>query len=162
MTKSTRPGRKSRRQSQRLQSFITQSSRCRLMLSGLVRSGVATFLVSKKCPSAVSLSVNFASSKVLIARVAGLVITAEWVRGSADDSAVEQAHGQLLTSVERIAKEKDLLLDFICPSFANAQQNVLASFGDENLKKYREVASKFDPEGFFQKFQNGGFLLRNA
>ncbi|CAN8100049.1 unnamed protein product [Discula destructiva] len=91
-----------------------------------------------------------------------LVITAEWVRGSADDAVVEQAHEDLLRSVEGIAREKGLLLDFICPSFANAGQNVLASFGKENLKKYQEVASKFDPEGLFQRFQNGGLLLRNA
>ncbi|KAG6366579.1 hypothetical protein INS49_000757 [Diaporthe citri] len=63
---------------------------------------------------------------------------------------------------EKIAKDKDLHLDFICPSFAGAKQNVLRGFGQKNLQDLKEVAAKYDPEGVFQKQQSGGFLLRDA
>lgn len=41
-------------------------------------------------------------------------------------------------------------------------QNPLASYGEKNLKKLKKIASKYDPKGFFQKKQNGGFLLSRA
>ncbi|ROV99464.1 hypothetical protein VMCG_06301 [Cytospora schulzeri] len=92
------------------------------------------------------------------------VFTAEWPQELPDGSAVEQAHTELLQGVEEIARGKGLLLDFLCPSFAGADQSqrLVRGFGEENLKQMQEVSAKYDPEGVFQKLQSDGFLLRHA
>ncbi|KAK2598780.1 hypothetical protein N8I77_012167 [Diaporthe amygdali] len=89
------------------------------------------------------------------------VFTAEWPQDLPGGSAIEQAHNELLQAVEKLAKDKGVFLDFICPSFAGAEQNVLRGFGEDNVRKLKEVSHKYDPEGVFQKLQNNGFLLRN-
>ena len=63
--------------------------------------------------------------------------------------------------VQCLAKERGLLLDYKCMTFATASQKVLGSYGAENIKRMHDVAAKYDPEGVFQKLQNDGFLLRN-
>ncbi|KAK7737297.1 hypothetical protein SLS53_006600 [Cytospora paraplurivora] len=92
------------------------------------------------------------------------VFTAEWPQDLPGGEAVEQAHTELLRGVEKLAREKGLLLDFLCPSFAGADQSqqVVRGFGENNLKALQEVAAKYDPEGVFQRLQSDGFLLRHA
>jgi hypothetical protein len=63
--------------------------------------------------------------------------------------------------VHSLAKEKGVLLDFKCMSFATGSQKVLRSYGADNVKRMQETAAKYDPEGVFQKLQRGGFLLRD-
>ena len=63
--------------------------------------------------------------------------------------------------VQSLAREKGVLLDFKCMSFATASQKVLGSYGPDNIKRMQETAAKYDPEGVFQKLQHGGFLLRD-
>lgn len=95
---------------------------------------------------------------------AGWVFTAEWPQEIPGGEAVEQAHAGLLRGVEGLAREKGMLLDFLCPSFAGADQSqrVVRGFGGENLRQLQEVAAKYDPEGVFQELQSDGFLLRYA
>lgn len=64
-------------------------------------------------------------------------------------------------TVQSLAKEKGLDLDFLCMSFASASQKVLRSYGADNVKRMQDTAAKYDPEGVFQELQNDGFLLRN-
>ncbi|KAL1862680.1 hypothetical protein Daus18300_008478 [Diaporthe australafricana] len=92
----------------------------------------------------------------------GWVFTAEWPQDLPGGAAIEEAHEELLHAVEKMAKKKGLHLDFICPSFAGANQNVLRGFGQKNLEDLKNVSAKYDKEGLFQKQQNGGFLLRDA
>ncbi|KAJ5914076.1 6-hydroxy-D-nicotine oxidase [Penicillium tannophilum] len=89
------------------------------------------------------------------------VFTSEWPQEGSDDHAVRKAVATMAESVESLASEKGLLLDFKCMSFANAYQKVLRSYGAENAERMRETAAKYDPEGVFQKLQHGGFLLRD-
>ncbi|KAK5997951.1 hypothetical protein PT974_00319 [Cladobotryum mycophilum] len=63
--------------------------------------------------------------------------------------------------VQSLAKEKSLLLDFLCMGFAAVSQKVLRSYGANSVRKMQEAAAKYDPEGVFQKLQNNGFLLRD-
>lgn len=67
----------------------------------------------------------------------------------------------MVKSVQTLAKDKGLLLDYLCMTFATASQKVLQSYGADNFRKLQEAAAKYDPEGVFQKWQNDGFLLRN-
>ncbi|KAJ5993738.1 hypothetical protein N7451_009462 [Penicillium sp. IBT 35674x] len=59
--------------------------------------------------------------------------------------------------VESLAKEKEVLLDFMCMSSVND----IRSYGPDNIERMQETAAKYDPEGIFQKPQHGGFLLRD-
>lgn len=89
----------------------------------------------------------------------GWVFTCEWPKDG-DDVAAQSAVDTMSEKVQNLAKARGLLLDFRCMSFATASQKVLGSYGAENVKRMQEVAAKYDPEGVFQKLQNGGFLLR--
>nr|XP_001398768.2 hypothetical protein ANI_1_1246164 [Aspergillus niger CBS 513.88] len=88
------------------------------------------------------------------------VFTCEWPKDG-DDAAAQSAVDIMSEKVQYLAKDKGLLLDFKCMSFATASQRVLGSYGVDNIKRMQEVAAKYDPEGVFQKLQNGGFLLRD-
>lgn len=90
----------------------------------------------------------------------GWVFTCEWPKDG-DDVAAQSAIDTMSEKVQNLAKERELLLDFKCMSFATASQKVLGSYGADNVKRMQEVAAKCDPEGVFQKLQNGGFLLRD-
>lgn len=90
----------------------------------------------------------------------GWVFTCEWPKDG-DDAAAQSAVDIMSEKVQYLAKDKGLLLDFKCMSFATALQRVLGSYGVDNIKRMQEVAAKYDPEGVFQKLQNGGFLLRD-
>ncbi|PWY71806.1 6-hydroxy-D-nicotine oxidase [Aspergillus sclerotioniger CBS 115572] len=88
------------------------------------------------------------------------VFTCEWPN-ECDDIAAQQAVETMSERVQTLAQERDLLLDFKCMTFATGLQKVLESYGEDNVKKMKEVAGKYDPEGVFQKLQFGGFLLRD-
>ncbi|KAI1376860.1 6-hydroxy-D-nicotine oxidase [Hypoxylon crocopeplum] len=78
----------------------------------------------------------------------------------AHDTAAKQGINELGSGMTSIAKERGQLLDFIFMNDATASQNVLASYGAGNARRLRETATKYDPEGVFQKLQNDGFLIR--
>lgn len=90
----------------------------------------------------------------------GWVFTCEWPRDR-DDAAAQRAADIMAQNVQELAREKGLLLGFLCMSFASSSQDVLRSYGADNVKRIQDAAAKYDPEGVFQKFQNDGFLLRN-
>ncbi|KXJ90076.1 hypothetical protein Micbo1qcDRAFT_136211 [Microdochium bolleyi] len=51
------------------------------------------------------------------------------------------------------------LLPWTYLNYADPTQAVLASYGEENVKKVRDAAAKYDPEGVFQKLCPGGFKI---
>ncbi|EFY94039.2 6-hydroxy-D-nicotine oxidase [Metarhizium robertsii ARSEF 23] len=73
-----------------------------------------------------------------------------------DDEAMWNALDAALQRSKKLAVDRELLLDPLLPTFAGASQNVLAGFGAENVKKLQDAARRYDPEGVFQKLQNGG------
>ncbi|KAI1325928.1 FAD-binding domain-containing protein [Xylariaceae sp. FL0255] len=88
------------------------------------------------------------------------VFTAEWTEAD-NDRAARDAVDTMVEYVQEVASVNGLLLRYITMNFANLDQNVLGSYGQEAVDELRRVASKYDPEGVFQKLQNGGFLLRD-
>ena len=48
---------------------------------------------------------------------------------------------------------------FLYLNYCDGSQNPLASYGEENVRKMREVAAKYDPEGVFQTRVPGGFKI---
>lgn len=88
------------------------------------------------------------------------VFTLEYSRDG-DDAVHQAAMDRLYEQVKAAAEERSLLLDFVCPTFADKRQDVLRGFGEENVGLIKEVAAKYDGEGVFQKLQYGGFLVRD-
>ncbi|KAI1394750.1 hypothetical protein F4819DRAFT_501584 [Hypoxylon fuscum] len=88
------------------------------------------------------------------------IFVCDW-RQNQDDEAVRNALDIVLQRVEKAAVDGKLLLNLRFPTYSGASQNVLTSFGAENVKKLHEAASRYDPERVFQELQNGGFLLRD-
>lgn len=91
----------------------------------------------------------------------GWVCTCEWPSSSEADAAAQKAVDGMAENIQSLARERGLLLDFLCMSFATGSQGVLRSYGVGNVKRMQDVAEKYDPDGVFQKLQNGGFLLRD-
>ncbi|KAI1099513.1 6-hydroxy-D-nicotine oxidase [Jackrogersella minutella] len=87
-------------------------------------------------------------------------LVAEWPNES-DDVAAARGLQIFTQDAIRLAKEHDQHLDFLFMNDAEFSQNVLVSYGADNVKKLQEAAAKYDPEGIFQQLQNDGFLLRN-
>ncbi|KJZ70865.1 hypothetical protein HIM_09730 [Hirsutella minnesotensis 3608] len=108
------------------------------------------------------------AGKVLGENIMGLestpqcLFTCEWPGEGGDDESAQKAVDAIAERVQRLAKERELLLPYLCMTFATASQKVLGSYGDDNLKRMRHVAAKYDPEGVFQELQHNGFLLRNS
>ncbi|KAH7627786.1 hypothetical protein B0T09DRAFT_359115 [Sordaria sp. MPI-SDFR-AT-0083] len=88
------------------------------------------------------------------------VFTLEY-QWNGDDSVHKPAMDSIYEQVKNAAEESGLLLDFVCPTFADKRQDVLRGFGEENVELIKEVAGKYDGEGVFQKLQYGGFLVRD-
>ncbi|KAI0889686.1 FAD-binding domain-containing protein [Annulohypoxylon maeteangense] len=55
---------------------------------------------------------------------------------------------------------KDADLPYLFTNTAGIKQNVLSSFGADNVNTIKAIAAKYDPGQVFQKLQNDGFLIR--
>lgn len=51
------------------------------------------------------------------------------------------------------------LLEWTYLNYADESQDVLASYGEDNVKFMREVAAKYDPQQVFQTLCPGGFKI---
>jgi hypothetical protein len=47
-------------------------------------------------------------------------------------------------------------------NYADGTQDPIGSYGEENERKIREVAAKYDPLGAFQKLCPGGFKVSKS
>ncbi|KAL4804945.1 hypothetical protein BDV18DRAFT_161344 [Aspergillus unguis] len=87
------------------------------------------------------------------------VFTIEWPGtgdGSVDRNA-QEAVDKLIKRVEDAARLRGVLLSYLAANFASHGQDVVKGYGKKNMQKMQDVASKFDPEGLFQR--QDGFLL---
>ncbi|KAJ0108397.1 hypothetical protein J7T55_005374 [Diaporthe amygdali] len=61
--------------------------------------------------------------------------------------------------VQKFATSIDGAEDWLYLNYANSSQDVLASYGAENVEFMKKVAAKYDPEQVFQKLCPGGFKV---
>ncbi|RWA06752.1 hypothetical protein EKO27_g8356 [Xylaria grammica] len=54
------------------------------------------------------------------------------------------------------------ILPWVYMNYADRSQKVLQSYGEDNVKKMKEVAVKYDPDGVFQRLCPGGFKLADV
>ncbi|KAI1451613.1 FAD-binding domain-containing protein [Annulohypoxylon moriforme] len=55
---------------------------------------------------------------------------------------------------------KNASLPYLFANTAGMKQNVLSSYGTDNVNTIKSIAAKYDPGQVFQKLQNDGFLIR--
>jgi len=63
-------------------------------------------------------------------------------------------------AVEKYSRSIGAFVDYRYMNYADSSQDVLASYGKENVQKMFEVSRRYDPEGIFQKRVPGGFKIR--
>ncbi|GLA55317.1 hypothetical protein AnigIFM63604_001964 [Aspergillus niger] len=83
---------------------------------------------------------------------------ADW-KNIQDEERVREAVRKIVDAAESAAKQTGVYLPYKYSNYAAWDQDPLASYGAENVRRLKEVARKYDPEGVFQTLQNGGWLL---
>ncbi|KAK3326001.1 hypothetical protein B0H66DRAFT_637348 [Apodospora peruviana] len=81
-----------------------------------------------------------------------------WADSSINEFVVQEAKS-LLGKIEALAKKRKLYNGFVYMNYAEPSQDVLGSYGKENLARLRKVARKYDPQGVLQKLWRGYFKL---
>jgi hypothetical protein len=87
-----------------------------------------------------------------------LEICLSW-REAADDAFVVKTGTQFLGDVAQAATDRGLGHPYIFPNYAWPDEHVMQSYGLERLAVLKKVASKWDPDGFFQNRVVGGFKI---
>lgn len=75
---------------------------------------------------------------------------AEWVRPRIQ---------ALIEDVRAFAASRDGFISWKYPNYAHGSQDVLQSYGPDNVQMIREAAAKYDPQGVFQRLCPGGFKI---
>lgn len=91
-----------------------------------------------------------------------LIHVACWWEDASDDETVYQFISDVLTRIEEGATERGIQNDYIYMNYASLYEDVIANYGPDNVKRLKQVASKYDPSGVFQKLQPGHFKLDRA
>lgn len=80
---------------------------------------------------------------------------------------LERHNAELIATQQRIigrvkdeAERRHLYHPFLFSNYAGEWQDVIGSYGEENLKFLSQVAEVYDPEQVFQHLQSGSFKLR--
>ncbi|KAK7931575.1 hypothetical protein PG985_002287 [Apiospora marii] len=76
-----------------------------------------------------------------------------------DDAEAFAPVDAFLRDVDRVASERGLGSRWVFPNYAQPDERVMQAYGQDRLAQLRRVASKWDPEGFFQKRVVGGFKI---
>ena len=98
-------------------------------------------------------------------REQGNLILWVWGVGVAADqpeSTFARAHGLLMArtaEAKATAAARGLAVDLAYANYADASQDVLGSYGEENVALLRAVSSRYDPAGVFQRRVPGGFKV---
>ncbi|KAH8595898.1 hypothetical protein B0O99DRAFT_594194 [Bisporella sp. PMI_857] len=80
----------------------------------------------------------------------------------ADDEKVTTGVTNLVAEFRRLASERSLLHPHIFTNYAYKTEDIFKGYGEESLRKLKEVAKTYDPEGIFQKGAPGGFKISNS
>lgn len=86
---------------------------------------------------------------------------ADWSDPS-DEPIMREACRAVIEEAENVAKRNGTYLPFVYSNYASRDQDPLASYGAENVKKLKEIAQKYDPDGVFQRLQYDGWLLSRS
>ena len=90
-----------------------------------------------------------------------MTFSIEWEEKADDKAALSIIH-TFTDQVERIAKQHGVYLVSKAMNDSGYKQQVLKSYGEDNVAKLKGISRLYDPRQVFQKLQNNGFLLRDA
>lgn len=85
-------------------------------------------------------------------------IDLSWQREE-DDALFNKVGENMIDQLGGFAESIGGLNEYVYLPYAYRTQNPLATYGQENLDKLRQVATKYDPKGVFQTMVPGGFKL---
>jgi hypothetical protein len=77
-----------------------------------------------------------------------------------DDSAAHEATKSLMGKIQNAVKQEESEIDYIFMNDASWDQDVIASYGEDNVRRLRKVREKYDPSFAFTYLAGGGFKLR--
>jgi hypothetical protein len=81
---------------------------------------------------------------------------------AADDDTVRALSIETTNKWKELGQARGSYLPHLFMNDASRDQNPLASYGQKNLQRLKQIAGKYDPGQLFQKVQNSGFLLSKA
>lgn len=76
-----------------------------------------------------------------------------------DDERVYAAVAALIAAIEKAARALDAYDPFLYLNYVAPWQDPIASYGDANVQKLREVRARVDPEEVFTRLVRGGFKI---
>ncbi|KAI0389167.1 FAD-binding domain-containing protein [Xylariaceae sp. FL0594] len=76
-----------------------------------------------------------------------------------DDGAILGAMKSAVDKMRNDATKKETFVDYVYMNYASEDQDVISSYGDENMKFLQKTSKEYDPEGLFQKGVPGGWKL---
>ncbi|EMR69151.1 putative fad binding domain protein [Eutypa lata UCREL1] len=76
-----------------------------------------------------------------------------------DDEFIRSATVDLIGAVTKASEEEDSFIRYLFMNDANREQDVIASYGEGNVRKLRDVQIKYDPDLVFQRLVPGGWKL---
>ncbi|ROV92426.1 hypothetical protein VPNG_09607 [Cytospora leucostoma] len=86
------------------------------------------------------------------------LLSVSWTNAS-DDNLVNSTSQALLDDINAAAKELGGSDPYIFANYAGKNQEVIASYGAESVRKLRAVRQEVDPEGFFTYQVPGGYKI---
>ncbi|PYH43915.1 FAD-binding oxidoreductase [Aspergillus saccharolyticus JOP 1030-1] len=78
---------------------------------------------------------------------------------AADDARVHRATAGVRAEIEALAQQERSDLEYIFMNDASWDQEVIAHYGEANVRRLREVQRRYDPDLVFQRLVPGGFKL---
>ncbi|KAF3025914.1 hypothetical protein E8E14_014901 [Neopestalotiopsis sp. 37M] len=82
----------------------------------------------------------------------------DWTNAE-DDETVRSVTIDTAAEWEELSLERGLDVSFHYKNDASRDQNLIATYGTDNVNKLKSIAQRYDKSGLFQTQQNGGFLL---
>jgi len=80
--------------------------------------------------------------------------------GTVDNDAVYSVASSLRKEMVNLARDAELLLDFVYLNYAGSDQSPISSYGAANMAILDKVSREYDPGQMFQRQVPGGFKLR--
>ena len=78
----------------------------------------------------------------------------------ADETLIEGATQKFIDSVNEYTKSTGQFKSFRYMNYAYPTQDVISSYGQENMEYMRRVSRKYDPAQVFQRLVPGGYKLK--
>jgi hypothetical protein len=88
----------------------------------------------------------------------GWMTVVDW-GNETDDDVVRSVAIETINQWHKLGRERDLYLPFLFTNSASREQNPLASYGEKNINRLKQISLEYDKTQFFQELQNSGFLL---